>query len=393
MGRFRASASRRDAAWRAAGVIGALLAASASPAAAQTMVLGGSTGPDVIVNESVLDSLGPAPTLPGLMRQENAAGTSPSGLRPFSLHPPRARRTAAVSRPQPSTADQTEPATTASVPAETAIPLGKPRRTAKTTPAAPAAPAAAEIAPASAAPTPPTQPPPKPMQSASLGSSAPPPPAAAAPAPAAPSAPVNSLVRRYPAGTGAAALAAAAPPPQPSAPAPAPSPAPAATAATPSASATTAAPNAPAPSAPPAPAATIAQPGPAPAAAASAPPAPPAAAAPQVANLPPQGALPAQIVFAPNVTDMPDQAKAALDKVVAAMKADDQIRIQLIGYASGQADNAFQARRISLQRAVSVRAYLIGQGVSNIRMDVRALGNRTDIVGPQDRVDVVAIDR
>src|SRR5271169_927800 len=117
MGRFSASASRRDAAWRAASVIGALLAASS--AAAQTMVMGGPSGPDVIVNESVLDSLGPAPTLPGLMRQDNAAGTSPSGLRQFTLHPPRVRRAAAVSTPQPATEDQAQPTAAASVPAET----------------------------------------------------------------------------------------------------------------------------------------------------------------------------------------------------------------------------------------------------------------------------------
>src|SRR5512135_1817927 len=106
MGRNSASASRRDAGWRAAIVMGGLLAAPALPAAAQTMVFGGSTAPDVIVNENVLDALGPPPTLPGLMRQENAAGASPSGLRPFGLHPPRAHRAAAAPKPKPATEDQ-----------------------------------------------------------------------------------------------------------------------------------------------------------------------------------------------------------------------------------------------------------------------------------------------
>ena len=98
------------------------------------------------------------------------------------------------------------------------------------------------------------------------------------------------------------------------------------------------------------------------------------------------------MVFAPNVTDMPDQSKATLTKVVAAMKADDQIHVQLVAYASGLPDQASQARRISLSRAITLRSYLMEQGVKSARIDVRALGNRSD-GGPQDRVDIVANDR
>lgn len=98
-------------------------------------------------------------------------------------------------------------------------------------------------------------------------------------------------------------------------------------------------------------------------------------------------------MFAPNASDTPDQAKPTLDKVVAAMKADEQIHVQLVAYASGSSDQASQARRVSLQRAISVRSYLMEHGVKSTRIDVRALGNRTDVPGPQDRVDVVASDR
>jgi outer membrane protein OmpA-like peptidoglycan-associated protein len=103
--------------------------------------------------------------------------------------------------------------------------------------------------------------------------------------------------------------------------------------------------------------------------------------------------LPAQVAFAPNVTDMPDQAKSTLNGVIRAMKADEQIRVQLVAYASGLPDQASQARRISLSRAIGVRSYLIEQGIKSARIDVRALGNRTDSGGPPDRVDVVALDR
>jgi len=112
-----------------------------------------------------------------------------------------------------------------------------------------------------------------------------------------------------------------------------------------------------------------------------------------VASLPPQGGLPAQVVFAPNVTDMPDQAKTTLNTVAKAMKADEQVHVQLVAYASGLPDQASQARRISLSRAISVRSYLMEQGIKSSRIDVRALGNRADAGGPTDRVDIVAIDR
>ena len=112
-----------------------------------------------------------------------------------------------------------------------------------------------------------------------------------------------------------------------------------------------------------------------------------------MAAISPQAGIPTQVMFAPNVTDMPDQAKATLSNVVKAMQADEQIRIQLVAYASGPPDQASQARRVSLSRAIGVRAYLIEQGIKSARIDVRALGNRTDIGGPPDRVDVVALDR
>jgi len=90
---------------------------------------------------------------------------------------------------------------------------------------------------------------------------------------------------------------------------------------------------------------------------------------------------------------MPDQAKTTLNTVAKAMKADEQVHVQLVAYASGLPDQASQARRISLSRAISVRSYLMEQGIKSSRIDVRALGNRADAGGPTDRVDIVAIDR
>jgi outer membrane protein OmpA-like peptidoglycan-associated protein len=64
----------------------------------------------------------------------------------------------------------------------------------------------------------------------------------------------------------------------------------------------------------------------------------------------------------------------------------------LLAYADGDEDNANKARRLSLSRALAVRAYLIDKQIQSTRMDVRALGNRTK-ESPKDRVDVVLVSR
>jgi len=50
-----------------------------------------------------------------------------------------------------------------------------------------------------------------------------------------------------------------------------------------------------------------------------------------------------------------------------------------------------ETRRLSFRRALVVRSYLIEQGVSSARMDVRALGNKVEGGGPADRVDLVVV--
>ncbi len=80
--------------------------------------------------------------------------------------------------------------------------------------------------------------------------------------------------------------------------------------------------------------------------------------------------------------------KTELDALAQKMASDDNIRIQLLAYASGTPETASRARRMSLSRALAVRSYLIKQGVRSTRMDVRALGNNVE-GSPADRVDIV----
>jgi len=62
-------------------------------------------------------------------------------------------------------------------------------------------------------------------------------------------------------------------------------------------------------------------------------------------------------------------------------------RIQLDAYGGAPGDKSSDARRLSLQRALSVRQLLIDDGIPSSRIDVRALGGSDD-KGPTDRVDV-----
>lgn len=322
-----------------------VLPAAVAPAAAQTIV-GGDRQPAVTVDLGVLDSLGPEPTLPDLLRgkqpeRRGVVARRPPARHAGGLHEPRAKKKA-IAKAKPKAA-----------PVVAARPAAPVRPVAEG-PAAPAGPresvAAAPLPAPAAAPTPPATPT---TPAAPAAPATPETPAAATPAPAAPS----------PAPTTTAAAPTAAPP----SPVPTAAPSPAAVTAMNTPPAVAPAPVTPAPETP---------------AAA------PAAVAPAAANR-------TRILFAAGVADLPDSAKAELDAVVQQLNADTQARLQLVAHAAGTADQANQARRISLQRALAVRSYLMERGIANTRMDVRALGNRNDgnAADPLDRVDVILLDR
>ena len=95
------------------------------------------------------------------------------------------------------------------------------------------------------------------------------------------------------------------------------------------------------------------------------------------------------IDFAAGTADLTPGARTELDTLARRLVADENLRVQLVAYATGSADEANQARRLSLSRALNVRAYLIDHGVRNTRMDVRALGNRAEGSKPTDRVVIL----
>ena len=63
-----------------------------------------------------------------------------------------------------------------------------------------------------------------------------------------------------------------------------------------------------------------------------------------------------------------------------------------MAYAGGGDLSSSKARRLSLSRALSVRTFLIENGIRSTRIDVRALGDKTT-EDPVNRVDVVVTER
>ena len=87
-----------------------------------------------------------------------------------------------------------------------------------------------------------------------------------------------------------------------------------------------------------------------------------------------------------------DGTETQLEGLAKSMKQDGNLRLQLLAYAGGGAQTPSQARRLSLSRALAVRSKLIEKGIRSTRIDVRALGNKSE-GGPPDRVDIIITSR
>ena len=70
------------------------------------------------------------------------------------------------------------------------------------------------------------------------------------------------------------------------------------------------------------------------------------------------------------------------------MQSNENLRVQLLAYASSADGSASSVRRKSLSRALSVRKFLMDKGVQSTRIEVRALGDQNE-GGAPDRVDAI----
>ena len=106
-------------------------------------------------------------------------------------------------------------------------------------------------------------------------------------------------------------------------------------------------------------------------------------------GLAPEGGLLSRIEFLGANTMLPTEAELALTKIAALVGNSDR-RVQLNAYAGGTPETVGAARRLSLSRALTVRAFLIEAGVRSTRIDVRALGLASDDA-PLERVDIMLL--
>jgi outer membrane protein OmpA-like peptidoglycan-associated protein len=70
------------------------------------------------------------------------------------------------------------------------------------------------------------------------------------------------------------------------------------------------------------------------------------------------------------------------------MQKNPGARISMVAYADSSGSTARAARRLSLNRALTMRSYLSLKGIFESRVDVRAEGEGGVSTGHADRVDV-----
>lgn len=353
----------------------------------------GTSRPSVIVDLGVLDRLGPEPTLPGLLRSQR--DTAPSvAPRSSLLPPPASPPQSTLSLPSGLASQQRNVAPAPVRPSQVVQPPSRVAKVPAQAPKAPApAPAVSRTAKTVKAPT--LAPPPAPQITAP-----PPAPRISAPAPAprvtaprAPAIPKASAPRV--AAVPVPAAPKVAPPAVPSPPKVAQAPKPVARPAAPPPPPAVVPP---APKVTPPPAPRASAPTPVPKAApilARTPPPPAPVPAPQIASrsapdAPTQTASDGTISigFTVDSSELPGSAVSPLDTLIGQMKNDSDIRVRLNGYASTADDSPSQARRISLFRALAVRTYMMQNGIRSTRIDIHALGDKSE-QGDQNRVDVV----
>ncbi len=117
----------------------------------------------------------------------------------------------------------------------------------------------------------------------------------------------------------------------------------------------------------------------------------PQSATSDIAPIGPQETL-STISFDKESARLSEGAKDTLAHLASHMSEDATLEVQLLAYAAGDEESASKARRLSLTRALAVRSFLIEQGVRNTRIEVRALGNKVQ-EGSPDRVDIIGQKR
>jgi outer membrane protein OmpA-like peptidoglycan-associated protein len=97
-----------------------------------------------------------------------------------------------------------------------------------------------------------------------------------------------------------------------------------------------------------------------------------------------------RLAFPGDAAELPADARQQLRGIVEQLRRGSDTRLRIEGFAGGE--DANRARRLSLSRALAVRAYLMDEGLASTRMDVYARGAQAE-GGPGDRVDLTVFRR
>ncbi|MFL2669341.1 MAG: OmpA family protein [Alphaproteobacteria bacterium] len=99
-----------------------------------------------------------------------------------------------------------------------------------------------------------------------------------------------------------------------------------------------------------------------------------------------------RIEFNAGSFELNSEASETLKNLSASLEKNSALRTQLHAYASLSGGSAIKAKRLALSRALAARAYLIDRGVEISRIAVKALGHRSTS-GPADRIDIILTKR
>ena len=115
----------------------------------------------------------------------------------------------------------------------------------------------------------------------------------------------------------------------------------------------------------------------------------PPGVAPGPATPPPPGAEPPSltVLFPPSGSTLAPADAAAIARLAKATPETDQTAFTVLAYAAGSPQNPSAARRLSLARALAVRAALRAGGVPGGRIFLRAMGPAPG-TGPADRAEI-----
>ncbi len=103
-----------------------------------------------------------------------------------------------------------------------------------------------------------------------------------------------------------------------------------------------------------------------------------------------------RLLFGDGSAKLSEGVELDLEALAGYLERNADARIQVLAYAPASDSVGSRARRLSLSRALAVRAFLTDKGVESTRIDVRPLGSPLGSEvndGPPDRVDVVPAGR